>query len=850
MTADAGHAMILEAIRRVQSLPVGDGDPHGLFDEMLGQALRLTESEYGFVGEIIYTTDGNPHLRSYSATHAGWHEEARDRYRASSQAESTEESLKAIFDRVLRSGHTVFAQHDGSDSGGASERPHPLRTVIGLPLHHGEGLVGVIGLGNREAGYDVATVAFLQPFTATCATVISAYQNEQRRRLTELSLQQSEEQFRSVTENALDLVSILRRDGTVRYASPSHGRILGYTPAELIGHNFFSFVHPEDSLKATTAAPTRADQQGSDFVEFRFRHRDGSWRVLEGVGRDVHDASGVSGIVVNARDVTERKRDAAELRNALSLLAATLESTTDGILVVDLQQRIVSFNRKFVEMWSIPQAALAPGTDGGVMRLVAAQLQDPEAARTKVQQLASSPEAEESAVLDCHDGRMVELYSQPQRIAGVSVGRVWSFRDITERRRAEQRQREEAWIWATLARVGQEMIASVDAPAILDRLCALAAEALECDFARTYLWHPEERVYTLVASHGDSPEQWEAMRLLHLTEQDFAPLREQLDRHQVAAFDMAACRRSPAAARPLQDGVTRSLYVALRRGEELIGILSTGYRRSGGEFTAPQQRLASGVAQLASLALANARLFEELESVNRLRADFVATMSHELRTPLHIILGYTDLLLEGEFGDLNAEQTNRLQRLGNSAQSLLELINATLDVSRIERGRMPLRLRDVQIPELMGEIDSERRELLDKPGVEYVCRIRRGLPRLRTDATKLKVVLKNLILNALKFTEHGSVTVDIRSERGGVVFSIRDTGIGMTPEALSIIFEPFRQADSAMTGGFGGAGLGLYIVRRLLEMLEGKIEVESELHRGSVFRVWLPLAIGHEEPAV
>jgi len=263
--------------------------------------------------------------------------------------------------------------------------------------------------------------------------------------------------------------------------------------------------------------------------------------------------------------------------------------------------------------------------------------------------------------------------------------------------------------------------------------------------------------------------------------------------------------------------------------------------RGAVELTARDERVARGVAQLASLALENARLVEQLEAANRLKSDFLATMSHELRTPLNVILGYNELLLDEVFGTLTPEQAASLDRVGCSARELLELINATLDISRLETGRAVLALQDIDAAALLHDIEIETRALREKPGVESVWRIVPNLPCLHSDVVKLKVLLKNLIANAIKFTDRGSVTITAEARDGWIEFSVIDTGMGMSTETQAVIFEPFRQGDSSMTRLHGGVGLGLYIVSRLLEMLSGRIEVESIVGAGSTFRVWIPL---------
>jgi len=229
---------------------------------------------------------------------------------------------------------------------------------------------------------------------------------------------------------------------------------------------------------------------------------------------------------------------------------------------------------------------------------------------------------------------------------------------------------------------------------------------------------------------------------------------------------------------------------------------------------------------------------EQAESANRLKSDFLSLMSHELRTPLISIIGYNDLLLDGVTGSLNEEQVDALKKINKNSKRLLELITAMLDLSHLEA--KSLEIIDVNVPQLIEEIKNENNSLIVSSGLDFVWKIYPGLQSIRTDPAKLKIVLKNLIGNAVKFTEKGSVTLDVRSHDKGVEISVTDTGIGIASEAQQLIFEPFRQAENPLTRQHGGIGLGLYIVKRLLDLLGGRIEVESEIGHSSTFRVWIP----------
>ncbi|MFN8624388.1 MAG: HAMP domain-containing sensor histidine kinase [Candidatus Binatia bacterium] len=235
------------------------------------------------------------------------------------------------------------------------------------------------------------------------------------------------------------------------------------------------------------------------------------------------------------------------------------------------------------------------------------------------------------------------------------------------------------------------------------------------------------------------------------------------------------------------------------------------------------------------------RLYDEAEAASRVKSEFLATVSHELRTPLVAVLGYTELLLDGEFGALQPDQHNALQRVHYRGQELLEVINATLDVSRLEAEPISLDVQTVDTAALLTELQGELQRISTSDGVRVEWDIPASLPALATDPGKLKIVLRNLVRNALKFTERGHVKIRAQPCVDGIELCVSDTGIGIAADMLPVIFEPFRQVDGADTRRFGGVGLGLYLVRRLVDLLGGQISVASTVGEGSTFRVQLPL---------
>jgi signal transduction histidine kinase len=233
---------------------------------------------------------------------------------------------------------------------------------------------------------------------------------------------------------------------------------------------------------------------------------------------------------------------------------------------------------------------------------------------------------------------------------------------------------------------------------------------------------------------------------------------------------------------------------------------------------------------------ARSRLLAQLEEANRVKSEFVSTMSHELRTPLNVIMGYTDMLGDPECPD----PSFALARIRHANRELLELIEATLDLNRLESGRDDPNLEDVQLAELWQDLASEYAAVSHGTPLALEWKDVNGIV-LRTDRRKLKIIVKNLVGNALKFTRHGAVTVAAEQQGASCAIMVHDTGIGIPPDALPHIFEMFRQADSSDRRSYGGVGLGLHIVQRLCLQLGAQVRVSSRVGQGSEFTVELPI---------
>jgi len=231
------------------------------------------------------------------------------------------------------------------------------------------------------------------------------------------------------------------------------------------------------------------------------------------------------------------------------------------------------------------------------------------------------------------------------------------------------------------------------------------------------------------------------------------------------------------------------------------------------------------------------------EKANRAKTDFLSAMSHELRTPLNAILGFTEMMVDGLYGELPAALKEPLDDVQVNGKHLLRLINDVLDLAKIEAGRMELALRDYSVAEIVGSVRASLRSLATEKNLAFETEVPDDLPPARGDSGRLMQCLTNLAGNALKFTRNGRVLIGVTRDGEDLIYRVSDTGIGIPPEELQNVFAEFRQVDATVTRQFGGTGLGLSISKKFVEMHGGRIWVESKLGEGSTFFFRIPLRV-------
>ncbi len=411
-----------------------------------------------------------------------------------------------------------------------------------------------------------------------------------------------------------------------------------------------------------------------------------------------------------------------------------------------------------------------------------------------------------------------------------------------------------------LGEVSQALSSTLDLETVLRTIVSRASQLAGTDSCTVYEYDEQAEELLFRATHNLAEEVVDVARRAPIRRGEGVAGRMAVTREPVQIPDIA----EPGAYHgPLRDVLVRAgtravLSIPLLREDHLIGGL-TVTRKTPGEFSPEAIDLLKTFASQSAVAIQNARLFREigdksrqLELADRHKSEFLANMSHELRTPLNAIIGYSEMLQE-DAADLGAEQfTDDLRKINAAGKHLLELINAVLDLSKIEAGKMELYLESFDVASLVQDIAAVIQPLAVKNANRLEIRCPDAIGTMRADLTKVRQALFNLLSNACKFTERGTVGLTVaREELDGqdwMVFAVSDTGIGMTPEQLTRLFETFSQADAATTRRFGGTGLGLALSRRLCRMMGGDVTVESEEGRGSTFTIRLPARVAEPVP--
>ena len=542
------------------------------------------------------------------------------------------------------------------------------------------------------------------------------------------------------------------------------------------------------------------------------------------------------------RDVSlrhEARRRAAETQD---MLDAILGSTADAIVVKDRDGHYVAVNRAGAAMAGMTREELLGKThfdflshdDAVRMREIelAAMTADETVRTEQTLEIAGEEKVFQITRSAWHDAE--------GRLGGV----VGVTSDVTDRRRRERETQ-------LLADAGRALAESLDYRATLTAVARLVTPAL-ADWCAVQVRDPKGGLLTLAVAHAD-PERvrWAEQVGLEYPAPPDSPtgvpnvIRTGVSELYTSITDemlvaAAVDERHLGLLRELE--MRSALIVPMTAHGKTLGAITLIGAESGRHFTKRELPLIEEIARRSALAVENAELFGAAAPANRTKWEFLASMSHELRTPLNAVIGYAALLSEEIAGPLTPRQQEQLTRIRASAGHLLALIDEVLSFSRMEAGQEHVTLQPVDAAQMLEEAAALVRPMVAARQLSLVLVPPHDALLVSTDPLKLRQILVNLLGNAIKFTDVGTITLSAARTGDEATFAVRDTGIGISAAHVSRVFEPFWQVEQKATRRVGGTGLGLSVTRRLARLLGGDVRVESVPGEGSTFSVTLPLA--------
>jgi len=426
----------------------------------------------------------------------------------------------------------------------------------------------------------------------------------------------------------------------------------------------------------------------------------------------------------------------------------------------------------------------------------------------------------------------------------------WVARDITERKLSEEALQRRNTYLAVSSEIGRLVTSTLDLNTIFSRTVSLISERFR--FYHSSIFIIEETGFNAVLREatGEAGEKMKARR--HSVVVGFNSIVGKVAESGEPMLVNDILQESLYQPNPLLLDTRSEVAIPLRIGSRIVGVIDIQSTQKNA-FTQDDLSVLQSLADQVAVAIDNARSYElsqqlikDLREVDQLKSQFLANMSHELRTPLNSIIGFSRVIIKGIDGPITDMQQQDLTAIYNSGQHLLGLINDILDLARIEAGKMELNFEEVHLSEMTTSVMSTAKGLVKEKPIQLLQRIPADMPTVRGDTMRVRQVLLNLISNASKFTDEGSITVETLLQKGPTgkmeaLINVIDTGPGISLEDQEKLFKAFSQVDGSATRKSGGSGLGLSICANLVQLHSGRISVHSEIGKGSTFWFTLPL---------
>jgi PAS domain S-box-containing protein len=705
--------------------------------------------------------------------------------------------------------------------------------------------------------------------------------HEAARREQELALERlrdSEERYRRLLERIQDGVLIIV-DGRIAYANQVFASMVGDTPQGLVGADLRELVPPEDRKEIQERYRRWEESHAaSGELESRLRMRTGA-TLLVSIRAGSVEFEGRRSVIATIRDITRERRMERDLKAHAERLAAINEIahvvnqslTIEDIVAVAAEEarRIVAFDRLVLALLDeagagLEVVAVGPGSrrhrTGLRREQVAWAFRRPLSWRHGSEEPMPPHLLELLADPKLLSAATIPLQSKDRVIGSLTLGRLqataFSSLDLAvmepvashiaialDNARLLEAVRRRGREFESLVEIGRRIVERHDLRELLPLLTRSVNRIMGTHFCVLLLKSGEELV--VGAQEGLEPEVIDSFRGLRLGESLSGWVAK--EGRPLAIADMREDPRLKFSDVVHRFGYRSFLCVPLRRGAEVLGTLEVVTKEIR-RFDPEDQDIMAAFADQAAVAIDNARLFQQMADANRrleeldsLRQQYLRNVSHEFRTPLTVIRGYAEYLMDAAIPD-EASLRDLMRIIVESSDRVIDMVDTLIEVSRVEQGaRQVLQVRELDLREVVTSSLGPLKAGVEKKGVSLVCELPGESLCVQADSGLLHHVVRKLVDNAVKYSPPGGrVVVRGRPERDGLCLEVEDQGIGIPAEHLPRIFEKFYMVDGGMTRRLGGAGVGLYLVREIVRLHSGTIDVRSLPGEGSLFSVWLP----------
>ncbi len=589
------------------------------------------------------------------------------------------------------------------------------------------------------------------------------------------------------------------RSNTVAWTDELH-RIYGFEVGTFGGslEAFVARVHPDELERTKAIVADALHNKGPFSYDHRIVRADGGVRMLHTRGEVVADAEGNAvRMVGTCWDITDLAEATQARERLLSLLQATIEATADGIVVVDSDRKVVIRNRRFLSLWKVPPELAACNDEGPLLTWMRGEVEDPEEFQRLIEDSHASSDAESIDLVRFKDGRVFERYSGPQRIGDTIAGRVWSYRDISERERLLRS--------ALFLSDATRLLASLDVEPALDAVAHMAVPYLGDGCA-----------IDVFGSGGPR-------RLIAISRDPKTPMSSDLHPTVLGGHSLV-----------YQVGSMSYIGVPLLMKDDLVGAITlcaSPHRK----YSPSDLEIAEELARRAALALDNARLYRRAHEALKARDEFLSVAAHEIRGPLTAI----QLSLQSmRRAKVRPETVPKLlETAEREGKRLGQFVDELLDLGKIREGRLAFHFETVSLGEVVRDVATRLDPDIIRSGSSLALVTEANVVG-KWDRFRVDQVVNNLLSNAIKFGLGKPIEVTIGKRAARAVLVIRDGGIGIAREALPRLFKPFERAVSERN--YGGLGIGLHIAKTSVDAMGGSIDVDSEPGKGAVFTVELP----------